>query len=55
MTDTPRRTLDISIHALREESDNVADAAHLTAIAISIHALREESDYSHGVWVSNMH
>ena len=35
---------DISIHALREESDDQADQRILWPIHISIHALREESD-----------
>ena len=43
MTDTPHRTLDISIHALHEESDGDYDNMRLTA-QISIHALHEESD-----------
>ena len=34
----------ISIHALREESDNRHDSAAQAHILISIHALREESD-----------
>ena len=36
--------LDISIHALREESDYGAKARSNGASGISIHALREESD-----------
>ena len=37
------RTMRISIHALREESDSILE--NITAInPISIHALREESD-----------
>ena len=35
----------ISIHALREESDQMADSGYPIGI-ISIHALREESDGS---------
>ena len=38
----------ISIHALREESDNCHAAASL-ALGISIHALREESDVVRGL------
>ena len=34
----------ISIHALREESDNYDDMEIQERIKISIHALREESD-----------
>ena len=34
----------ISIHALREEGDNSAEAATNRAWQISIHALREEGD-----------
>ena len=34
----------ISIHALREEGDQVVEAANAAHIAISIHALREEGD-----------
>ena len=34
----------ISIHALREEGDNSAEAAKNRAWQISIHALREEGD-----------
>ena len=37
------RSIPISIHALREESD-MARAPKLGALNISIHALREESD-----------
>ena len=36
--------MDISIHALREESDLVISVPPGTAHLISIHALREESD-----------
>ena len=43
MADTPHRTLSISIHALREESDPLLSAPGSVG-AISIHALREESD-----------
>ena len=35
--------LDISIHALHEESDGIS-LIELTSILISIHALHEESD-----------
>ena len=35
----------ISIHALREESDQPSVPSLPTVIAISIHALREESDF----------
>ena len=35
----------ISIHALREEGDQVVEAANAAHIAISIHALREEGDH----------
>ena len=35
---------DISIHALREESDYIG-ARYVPVFAISIHALREESDW----------
>ena len=38
---------DISIHALREESDRYPFAALVPADTISIHALREESDGLH--------
>ena len=38
-------TIDISIHALHEESDQVGHGV-LAAMAISIHALHEESDHS---------
>ena len=41
------RGLDISIHALREESDGARRAWFLSD-AISIHALREESDWAAG-------
>ena len=34
----------ISIHALREESDDAPVVGHLVVDDISIHALREESD-----------
>ena len=37
-------TLNISIHALREESDRGAPCGHLQNQPISIHALREEGD-----------
>ena len=37
------KTLHISIHALREESDPGSSHSHFRAL-ISIHALREESD-----------
>ena len=36
--------VDISIHALREESDQAVGRGYLSHRAISIHALREESD-----------
>ena len=36
----------ISIHALREESDKLAEESSLNLLWISIHALREESDLS---------
>ena len=36
--------MEISIHALREEGDQMAEAAELEAENISIHALREEGD-----------
>ena len=35
----------ISIHALREESDAYAATSPTLAAGISIHALREESDF----------
>ena len=38
------RYCDISIHALREESDVPPSASLLGHFCISIHALREESD-----------
>ena len=38
---------DISIHALREESDAIP-VVNGTAVRISIHALREESDAATG-------
>ena len=38
------RFTSISIHALREESDQPSVPSLPTVIAISIHALREESD-----------
>ena len=34
----------ISIHALREEGDNLRSGHGLIAVVISIHALREEGD-----------
>ena len=37
-------SVQISIHALREEGDLYADAARILQQAISIHALREEGD-----------
>ena len=37
--------MDISIHALREESD-IPESEYLKGLNISIHALREESDRS---------
>ena len=37
---------DISIHALREESDTITINTKLAISSISIHALREESDKS---------
>ena len=40
----------ISIHALREESDDDVDDVPSTAKAISIHALREESDMKNLNW-----
>ena len=43
----------ISIHALREESDESQNAFINRAIDISIHALREESDYHH--WQKTQH
>ena len=36
--------IDISIHALHEESDQPAEGADFAGIKISIHALHEESD-----------
>ena len=38
------QTTDISIHALREESDDETERNWMRSLAISIHALREESD-----------
>ena len=38
------RTLEISIHALREEGDGVDGASPSLPMEISIHALREEGD-----------
>ena len=38
---------DISIHALREEGDNLPPAALAGLDGISIHALREEGDPEH--------
>ena len=35
---------DISIHALRKESDNI-DIMVINSLEISIHALRKESDH----------
>ena len=35
----------ISIHALREEGDNLPQARFSVSVVISIHALREEGDY----------
>ena len=40
----------ISIHALREESDQVARVSGAAGI-ISIHALREESDETERAWM----
>ena len=40
----PRRLAHISIHALREESDQMLHQLIPRVIGISIHALREESD-----------
>ncbi|SCJ79882.1 Uncharacterised protein [uncultured Ruminococcus sp.] len=40
----PTRILTISIHALREESDDHITPISVTYSWISIHALREESD-----------
>ena len=37
-------TYTISIHALREEGDDVLSHCPLADLAISIHALREEGD-----------
>ena len=42
-------SVQISIHALREEGDLYADAARILQQAISIHALREEGDLSAGI------
>ena len=39
-----RYVVQISIHALREESDGITVAFILVSATISIHALREESD-----------
>ena len=40
------RWSDISIHALREESDRLVGQGQQQHEDISIHALREESDFS---------
>ena len=42
-TPTIPRILQISIHALRKESDNI-DMMVINSLEISIHALRKESD-----------
>ena len=42
----------ISIHALREEGDQSAQAASVSAMYISIHALREEGDCVCGVYTA---
>ena len=39
-----QKIIDISIHALREESDGILLSQVLGVVPISIHALREESD-----------
>ena len=41
---TAHKNKQISIHALREEGDQMLDVATAIAAAISIHALREEGD-----------
>ena len=41
-----RRLVSISIHALREEGDEIVKAK-MTLTMISIHALREEGDSDH--------
>ena len=38
------KTIEISIHALRKESDQIARFVEVRTPAISIHALRKESD-----------
>ena len=43
------RPVQISIHALHEESDTTYRKFAFKAIEISIHALHEESDHGHGV------
>ena len=46
METTVNNLTNISIHALREESDAGQHVALAFAVQISIHALREESDWT---------
>ena len=44
--------IEISIHALREESDDLPQGEQAAAMGISIHALREEGDFGKAVTIS---
>ena len=43
------KSIDISIHALREEGD-AGEALRVSGVVISIHALREEGDLGLPLW-----